>query len=523
MKTPHFIHQHQHTLTFVLLLAIFAAVLHFFWGGFTNLFFRWSFQPEYSHGFLIPFVSLYILWESKHRWVPHLGDGSLWGVPLCALAFLIALMGEVSALYLLIHYAFILFLFGVSLCVIGRATKNIWVPIALLGFAVPLPYVIEVLLTAKLQLLSSSMGVALIRLFNIPVHLSGNIIDMGALQLHVVEACSGLRYLFPLASMGVVTAYFYHASMFKKILVVVSTVPITIVLNSVRIGITGVVVDRYGVEHAQGFLHDFEGWIIFVVCLAILVFEIIILERCTTKRSLIKAFAPNQTASDAESISSYHLKKMPLLSVLLVSVLSIALLNHLDMRKEVVPQGVSFASFPMQLGEWQGVRQVIQDDVSEALSYTDAIMADYIHESDLDNGINFYMAYYESQRKGVSPHSPKVCIPGGGWEITEFSRTTLHGMPVNRSVIQKGQQAQLVYYWFVERGEIVANEYKKKWWLFLDAIKDGRSDGALVRVVAPIPQQAKIQEVDERVKEFVAHVHPRVMAYLPQKNRGDAW
>lgn len=520
MKAPNLLQSPLSHCLIAILLA--ASALFFFWGGLSNLFSRWSFQPEYSHGFLIPLISLYILWESRNDWLPSFGQGSYWGVALCLFAFLIAMAGEVSALFLLIHYAFILFLVGVSVCLMGRGVKKIWAPIALLVFAVPLPYVIEVVLTAKLQLISSSFGVALIRLFDIPVHLSGNVIDMGAMQLHVVEACSGLRYLFPLASLGVVVAYFYRGRLWKKLVVVISTIPITIVLNSIRIGITGIIVDRYGQSHAQGFLHDFEGWVVFVICLMVLTLEIMLIEQLTTKNNLLSAFAP---AKKDVFTFSYQANSANIHSLLLVLCLSLAangLLQHVDTQREVIPESVSLASFPMELGPWQGVRQPIRDDVSVALQYTDAIMADYIHKADLDIGINFYMAYYESQRKGVSPHSPKVCIPGGGWEISDFDRIDLKGMPVNRSVIRKGRQAQLVYYWFVERGTVVANEYKKKWGLFRDAVRYGRSDGALVRVVAPISQETEMQEIEQRMQDFIKNIHPKVLAYLPSKIQGDA-
>ena len=113
---------------------------------------------------------------------------------------------------MLIHYSFILLLLGLSVAFLGSATRYTWVAIALLGFAVPLPYFIEVILTSKLQLISSQLGVEIIRLCRIPVFLSGNIIDLGNYQLQVVEACSGLRYLFPLMSLGFIGAYLYQAS-----------------------------------------------------------------------------------------------------------------------------------------------------------------------------------------------------------------------------------------------------------------------------------------------------------------------
>lgn len=109
-------------------------------------------------------------------------------------------------------------------------------------------------------------------MFQIPVFLEGNIIDLGVYQLQVVEACSGLRYLFPLMSLGFIAAYFYQAAFWKRAIVFLMTIPITILMNSFRIGVIGVMVDNWGISMAEGFLHDFEGWIIFMACAAILFF-----------------------------------------------------------------------------------------------------------------------------------------------------------------------------------------------------------------------------------------------------------
>ena len=118
---------------------------------------------------------------------------------------------------------------------------------------------------------------AVIRLFDISVYLEGNVIDLGVYQLQVVEACSGLRYLFPLMSFGFLISYIYRGPVWQKVVIFLSTIPITVVMNSFRIGVIGVTVEHFGIAAAEGFLHDFEGWIVFMACLGFLLFEIWIL------------------------------------------------------------------------------------------------------------------------------------------------------------------------------------------------------------------------------------------------------
>lgn len=511
MLTPHY------RYVFYAYVAVASAVIvGLYWGGLQNLWQRWSFQPEYSHGFLIPLVSAYIFWERRAEWRPALGSMSWRGPILLFSALVVLLVGEISALYLLIHYSLLIALLAFAYTVIARAIHTVVIPIAFLAFAIPLPYFFEVVLSAKLQLLSSSMGVWLIRALDIPVYLSGNVIDLGEFKLHVVEACSGLRYLFPLLSLGVITAYFYQARYWKRIALAISTVPIAIVMNSGRIAVTGWLVNHFGVASAQGFLHDFEGWVVFLLCLAVLLLEILLLERLSTqRRSFAEIFSSNTGVANTKEEVSEQLRwnvHSPMPWFLCLCVVALGVLFAVDRRDEATPLPPSLAGFPLHLNEWVGVRSALTPGVIESLGFSEYVLADYWQG---DDQVNFYVAYYATQKKGVSPHSPKVCIPGGGWEIRQFSRTQLNGHPANRVVIQKAEQRQLVYYWFVERGNIVANEYLKKWWLLRDVMIKNRSDGALIRIVVPISEQESLSEAERRAERFAHAADPVILRYLP--------
>ena len=506
--------------TSMLLFSI-ALLLSFwlYWDGLAEAVLRWQLQEEYSHGYIIPLVSLFILWERRFQIAASYRGYSWWGLLIICVALAILLVGEISALYVLIHYSFILLLLGLSIAFLGSATRHTWVPIALLGFAVPLPYFIEVVLTSKLQLLSSQLGVEIIRLCRIPVFLSGNIIDLGNYQLQVVEACSGLRYLFPLMSLGFIGAYLYQASRWKKVVLFLSTVPITIFMNSLRIAITGLLVDNWGTEMAEGFLHDFEGWLIFMACGALMLLEVMIMELLTTRLSIRQAFAvPVSVSSDQyapEGVVNLQLP-VPIIAVIPLLLAALIGLGSIDARGENVNlQKTSLATFPLQLEEWTGQDGSIEAEVADKLGFTEYVMINY--QTIQRRPVNFYVAYYASQRKGVSPHSPKVCIPGGGWEIADFSRTRVDQIPVNRVLIRKGLQDQIVYYWFEERGIAVANEYIKKWMLFKDALFLNRTDGSLIRVTTPVMSDESTMDADLRAQAFIRASREQLSQRLPAK------
>src|SRR5262245_7603286 len=236
-------------------LAVFAAIAAF-GGGLLSLVGRWSRQEEYSHGFLIPLVVGWMLWSRRDALIASIGEPS-WSGPLAiAFASLMLVIGDLSAFFLLLHLAFVLALIGVVLAFGGTSLLRVtFIPIAFLIFAIPMPYFVDAELSWRLQLVSSELGTYFIRLFGIPVYLTGNVIDLGIYKLQVAEACSGLRYLYPLLSLGFLAAYMFQAPLWQRVVVFLSTIPITIVMNSARIGMVGVLVDRWGTAQAEGLLH----------------------------------------------------------------------------------------------------------------------------------------------------------------------------------------------------------------------------------------------------------------------------
>jgi EpsI family protein len=138
--------------------------------------------------------------------------------------------------------------------------------------------------------------------------------------------------------------------------------------------------------------------------------------------------------------------------------------------------------------------------------------------------VNFYVAYYASQRKGVAIHSPRTCIPGGGWSISKLGHLTVkdvnsaNGDPlhVNRAIISKGEDRQLVYYWFEQRGRNLTNEYLVKWYIFWDALTRNRTDGALVRLVTPMVRTESEAAADQRLQTLLRGLYPRIAKYLPE-------
>jgi exosortase D (VPLPA-CTERM-specific) len=503
-----------------LILVTVAVAVFAFGDALLELVKRWNAEEEYSHGFLIPVVSAGLLWMRRDALRASMGRPS-WAGPVVILAAIaMQIIGEYTTIYILSQFAFILVLFGVALAAGGYSLlRTASVPIAFLIFAIPVPYFIESNLTLQLQLISSRLGVEVIQLFRIPVYLEGNIIDLGNYKLAVVEACSGLRYLYPLLSLSFLAAYLFQAPIWQRALVFLSGIPITIGMNGLRIGLVGVSVGLWGPQMAEEVLHSFEGWIIFIACAGILIAEIFLLARFSGK-SFYQSFNLPALAGKSPNDKSSEYASQWALVTSLVLVCAAGVISHsISQRPEFAPNRVRFVEFPSTFGEWKGRSSLLDQDVEQALRLDDYLLADY-HAAD-GKPVNLYVAYYNSQRNGYSPHSPVVCLPGGGWLITQFDRTSYNlggaELPFNRVIMEQGKDRQLVYYWFDERGRQVANEYTAKWYLLVDAIFKNRTDGALIRLITDIRPTETEHDADERLQTFMRDVVPNLRAYLPSE------
>jgi len=161
--------------------------------------------------------------------------------------------------------------------------------------------------------------------------------------------------------------------------------------------------------------------------------------------------------------------------------------------------------------------------------YLDALdLSEYViinYQNPMGKKVNFYVAYYESQRKGESIHSPATCLPGSGWSFDQSGTVKINNVPgnngtyeVNRAVMQSGRKKQITYYWFPSRGRILYNAYQLKIYNVWDALTQQRTDGALVRLITSVYEDETLADAEERLQNFVRDVAPVLEEYIPGKN-----
>ncbi len=488
----------------------------------------WSTVEEFSYGWFIPAISAFLIWQRADRLRQHALQGNWSGLAVIGSGLVLLVVGELSAIRSFSHYGFVVAVVGLAVCAVGwRGARMIAMPLAILLFMVPLPQFVLRELSHHLQLISSQIGVALIRLAGISVFLEGNVIDLGSYKLQVVEACNGLRYLFPLLVLGFLAAYFYQGAMWKRVLIVVSTAPLTVLINSLRIGLIGITVEYWGRGMAEGILHDLEGWFMFLVCLAALLGEMALLARVGRERlSLRSAFGLDLPGpADRRSAVSWRPAPAPAVAAVVFVVVAAAALAAMPERGKAMPARRNFTEFPLDLpGGWSGRPDHIAPDVLAVLAVDDYFIANYSRAG--EPWVNFYTAFYASQSSGQSSHSPRTCIPGGGWVIGDLREVTVpvddgaaaartRPLVVNRAVIRNGESKQLVYYWFRQRGHELTDEFEVKWRILSDAVVRDRSDGALLRLVTPLARGEDEAAADERLAAFVSRIDAGLGAYVP--------
>jgi exosortase D (VPLPA-CTERM-specific) len=495
------------------------------------LFSRWVGSEDYSHGIFVPFISGYLIWQSRHRLKQVSREKSWWGLAIIALGLVLYVVGELSTLFVILHVSLWVVLVGLTIALLGvHGARTVAFPLGYLLTAIPLPMFFYANLSSQLQLWSSSLGVGCLQLVGVMAFREGNVIDLGPVQLQVVEACSGIRYLLPLTSLALLCAYLFKDRMWKRVVLVLSSIPISILINGFRIGMIGVLVELYGKGAAEGFYHLFEGWVIFMVSFGLLIAETVLLARIGEVKSQGSVFDRLTWRDQSEDIAQQAIRVVPcriqsspshayLCSIALLAPFTLFSTVVVD-REEIAPPRTAFVDFPMQIDHWQGAPFALESQYIDALRFDDYVLADY--RSDKEQPVNFYAAYYRSQRKGQSAHSPQSCLPGGGWEIASLTQRELpvsQGMMqplrVNRAVIQKGDQKQIVMYWFKQRERHLTSEYLVKLYLLWDAFSRQRTDGALVRLAALVGPGESEAAVDRRLQLFAAAVGRELNRFVP--------
>jgi len=231
----------------------------------------WYELPDFSHGFLIPFFVLFLLWDQRAALAAVPIRPSWAGIGLVVFGLFVLLTGVFGADLFLSRCSFVLLTAGCIWTLLGRQMlRQTAFILFVLCLAIPLPTLIMNQITFPLQLLASRLASALLPLAGVPVLRDGNVIELPAMQLEVAEACSGIRSLMSLFTVAVIYGYLLERGAWRRVVLALASLPIAVAANAFRIFGTGVCVQYWDPDKASGFFHEFSGWLMFLVSLACL-------------------------------------------------------------------------------------------------------------------------------------------------------------------------------------------------------------------------------------------------------------
>jgi exosortase len=232
---------------------------------------QWINDEDMGHGFFVPVVAGYIVWQRRDILSAIKPEPNYWGLILIVWSAMQLMLGTLGAELFLARTSFLIAIVGVILVLGGtKLLKALAFPLALLPFMIPIPAIVYARITLPLQLFASVVAENVLNLIGIPVLRDGNVLELASQKLSVVEACSGIRSLLSLSFLSLIYAYFFDSKVWMRWALLFGTIPIAIAANASRVTLTGIL-SEIRTDLAQGFFHTLEGWVLFLVAIALLV------------------------------------------------------------------------------------------------------------------------------------------------------------------------------------------------------------------------------------------------------------
>jgi EpsI family protein len=312
-----------------------------------------------------------------------------------------------------------------------------------------------------------------------------------------------------------------------RVVLAVAAVPIAVAANSFRVFGTGLLVQYGHADQAEGFYHALSGMLIFAVAL-IMLFAVhrVISVLCVPNAN------PKTAPAAPRNAAQQHLQERPAqgihmragslrFGIVAVPMLAMAIGLQAHSTTEIIPPHQSLSSLPSQINGWTGTDDTLSQEDLEILGHPEYLLRDYETADPSQNWINFYVVYFPSQKAGDTIHSPEHCLPGAGWiptlrQVIQLPRPDGSSIPVNRYVVSKSGERQLVLYWFQAHGRVVASEWWSKYYLISDSIRRNRSDGGMVRLMTPMLKGESPDAAQARIMKLGSQFLPLLDNYIPR-------
>lgn len=498
----------------VLYFPTFKALLQMWWGS-----------DDYSHGFFVPFISLYLVWIKRDqlRQISSKPNLSIGVILILAAGFLLN-FGGAGGVAVLQELSILVMIAGLIVLFLGTTyLRKLALPIAYLLFMIKIFGEGVDWFHWPFQLVAADIGVWLLRLFGYAAYQEANYIQLPRVILEVAAACSGVRFLVSIIAIGIPLAHLTQRTWFRKIGLVLFAILVAIIANGVRVALIGVWAYNNGDADIHGPFHVLYGvfvsWVGFIVLFAGAWFlskgpegnECSAISGKSLKGTKIEL--RYQWNRWYKALQSDKVKKPLNVAIILLMVIG----GYYYLHNTVpIPLKDGFNTFPMIIGEWKG------EDVDPGLETLRLDWADEelirVYRDKTGNSVKLYIGYFDEQRQGKELVMYKTT-----WRFHRGETTVkVPGMngkkyAVNRVLLKEGKTTEAVHFWYDLNGRVVANRYVAKLYTILDALVLGRTNGAIVSVSVPLGHMEHPDRVFYDEQRFIRDAMISIHNYLPDK------
>ncbi len=477
---------------------------------------NWTAEDSYSsHGFLIPLISGWLLWQNRSKLKELKLQGSWWGIWVLCGALLLHSMSGIARVHFTSGISIIFAVAGLTLFLLGTSgLRWAWFPIFYLFCMIPFPSVLVSQITLQLKLMAAEGAARILEFVGYSLIREGSIIYFSHTQLVVGDVCSGLRSLVSLIALGLPFVYLIYACWWRKILMFIALFPVAFIFNVFRIILLGLVTYYWGPEAASGWVHDFSGILLFVGDLITLWGVYLLLKE--------QAPASVVAAKSEPTISWKSFFQIPIASgfwfkyaTTIVFCGCISVISMLYFYKDYPTENKSYTQgFPNQFASWQITKDFpINYRTIQLLETTDILMR-YYRRSNQEPPVLLSMVASSTANRKIA-HPPEICYRGAGYEVMRREKIKLdNGIEAILLVVYSGKIQELVLYWYKFGGEYTADYYYHQTNVLFNFLQKQKGGLALIRVSVNITDNA-----DKSLKilqDFVKDMAPLLKDHLPE-------
>ena len=343
-------------------------------------------KEAYSYCWLIPPVVFFLIWLKRDELASMSSKPSWAGLAPIGVGIFFFWLGELGGEYFTMYVSSWLIVVGLCLLHLGwQKSKIIGFPLFFILTMFPVPDFINTRIMLQLRMISSKLGVAMIQVYGLPVARQGNIIDLGFTKLQVVDACSGLHSLISLIVLCLLIVYFFKDHIWKRAVLLLSSIPLAIVTNSMRIAVTAILYKYFGAGVAEGFFHEFSGLLIFAICIPVLLIEMKLLEKLppvqsetTSELKETDTTSGNNPGSNNKKVSKYGVLLQPMFIVAVILLGATLAISHTVDFREKIPVKKNLEQFPLKIGKWSSnQRQRMAQKFIDVLDLSEYVIINY--------------------------------------------------------------------------------------------------------------------------------------------------